>query len=313
MRLPRQVRDYRDVDPLTHGVDRGELLYDRLAALGLAVEGRRLLDVGCGYGGLAIAASRRGASVTAVDADASNVEVVQRRTANGDGHGLNVRQASVLDLPFPENSFEYATMIGVLEWVGYSDLDSSVATVQARGLAEIRRVLRPDGRLIIGTKNRLFPRYLWRDAQLGKPLLNVLPRGLADRLAWRMTGGPYRAHINSLRGWRRLLAAGGFRLETAHVPLYHYQYPLGLVPVTHRGSVRPFLERAAEQVPAHIVSAGLEQGRLGRRAYYEAIAWLGALSVGAGTFLLVCVPDGACPISLAPTPRRPGDRPELPA
>lgn len=61
---------------------------------GLELRGRRVADVGCGSGVLAIAAARRGAEVVAVDLDAVAVAVT-RENAVANGVHLDVRHGSV--------------------------------------------------------------------------------------------------------------------------------------------------------------------------------------------------------------------------
>ncbi|PYC63855.1 SAM-dependent methyltransferase [Streptomyces tateyamensis] len=97
-------------------------------------EGTRVLDIGTGTGTVAAAACARGARVTAVDAEPSMVELA----------ALNVPAARVQlgllpDLPFADGEFEAITGNFVLNHVGQP----------ARALAELRRLLRPGGRLAL--------------------------------------------------------------------------------------------------------------------------------------------------------------------
>ena len=70
-----------------------------------AIEGERALDVGCGPGALtAELVSRLGAdAVAAVDPSEPFVTAARERNP-----GVDVRQASAAELPFPENSFDAA-------------------------------------------------------------------------------------------------------------------------------------------------------------------------------------------------------------
>ena len=67
---------------------------------GLELAGRRVADVGCGSGVLAIAAARRGAGVVAVDIDADAVAVT-RENAAVNGVRLDVRHGGVQMLDGP--------------------------------------------------------------------------------------------------------------------------------------------------------------------------------------------------------------------
>lgn len=99
----------------------------------------RVLDVGAGLGGPArFFAEARGCQVTGIDLSAEYVDVANALTRRC---GLDARtsfqQGTALALPFPEASFDVATVIHV----GMNIED------KAQLFRELRRVLRPDGRL----------------------------------------------------------------------------------------------------------------------------------------------------------------------
>ncbi|GAA2447004.1 hypothetical protein GCM10010191_75260 [Actinomadura vinacea] len=96
--------------------------------------GTKLLDVGTGPGVVPAEAMRRGAEVAAVDADPEMAE-----TAAGNVPGLDVRVAVLPELPFDGETFDAVVGNFVINHVG----DPGAA------LAELRRVLRPGGRLAL--------------------------------------------------------------------------------------------------------------------------------------------------------------------
>src|SRR6476620_10973875 len=98
--------------------------------------GTRVLDVGTGPGVVAGAAVARGARVTAVDAEPSMAEAAARNVP-----GLDVRLAVLPDLPLPDGEFDAVTGNFVIHATGDP----------AAVLAELRRVLRPGGRLALST------------------------------------------------------------------------------------------------------------------------------------------------------------------
>ncbi|MET9539700.1 class I SAM-dependent methyltransferase [Streptomyces sp. NPDC006553] len=111
--------------------------YERPAMLALAgdVAGRRILDAGCGAGSLSAALRERGAVVTGVDASAAMLALARRRL--GEDTALHV--ADLRDpLPFDDGAFDDVAASLVLHY-----LEDWGPT-----LAELRRVLRPGGRLI---------------------------------------------------------------------------------------------------------------------------------------------------------------------
>ena len=111
--------------------------YERPAMLALAgdVAGRRILDVGCGAGPLFAALRDRGAIVTGFDKSAGMLELARRRL--GDDADLQVADLGS-PLPSPDDTFDDVVASLVLHYLE----DWGPA------LAELRRVLKPGGRLI---------------------------------------------------------------------------------------------------------------------------------------------------------------------
>lgn len=110
-----------------------------------ALEGRRVLDLGCGGGLLAEPLAQAGAEVTGIDISANALRVA-RAHAQHSGLEINYLLAPAEDLPFEEASFDIVVAFDVLEHV--SDLP--------RVIGEVARVLRPGGKLIYDTMNRTF-------------------------------------------------------------------------------------------------------------------------------------------------------------
>jgi SAM-dependent methyltransferase len=112
--------------------------YERPAILALAgdVAGRRILDAGCGSGPLFAALRDRGARVAGFDASAGMVEQARRR--RGDDADLRVAELG-RPLPYPDGAFDDVIASLVLHYLE----DWGPA------LAELRRVLRPGGRLVV--------------------------------------------------------------------------------------------------------------------------------------------------------------------
>ena len=99
----------------------------------------RILDVGCGTGGNLEMLSEFGA-VEGVDVSNDAVEFCRARGV------APVKQAVAEDLPYDDGSFDLVTGFDVIE-----HLDDDVA-----GLREMRRVLRPGGRVLL-----IVPAFMW--------------------------------------------------------------------------------------------------------------------------------------------------------
>ncbi|MDH6580760.1 SAM-dependent methyltransferase [Kitasatospora sp. MAP5-34] len=97
-------------------------------------EGARVLDVGTGTGTVAAAACERGAKVTAVDAEPSMVELAGQTAPSAE-----VVTAVLPELPFEDSAFDAVVGNFVLNHVGRP----------RDALAELRRVVRPGGRIAL--------------------------------------------------------------------------------------------------------------------------------------------------------------------
>jgi len=150
---------------MTAGLDRR---WRRLTAEATVRPGDAVLDACCGTGDLAVADARAGGLVTGLDFSAPMLERSRRKAPD-----LEWIEGDLLALPFADASFDAAT-------VGFG-----VRNVEdlPRALAELRRVLRPGGRLgvleITRPRGLLAPFYrLWFDGVV--PLLGkLLPGGSA--------------------------------------------------------------------------------------------------------------------------------------
>jgi demethylmenaquinone methyltransferase / 2-methoxy-6-polyprenyl-1,4-benzoquinol methylase len=114
---------------MTAGLDRR---WRRLTAETVVRPGDRVLDACCGTGDLAVAAARAGGTVTGLDFSERMLERARRKAPE-----LEWVRGDLLALPFGEAAFDAAT-------VGFGV--RNVEDLQ-RALRELRRVLRPGGRL----------------------------------------------------------------------------------------------------------------------------------------------------------------------
>jgi len=110
-----------------------------------AFAGRTTLEIGLGYGTVAERLARQGADYHGLDLAAGPVAMARARLARVPGARPEaVLQGSVLQLPYDDATFDHVVSIGCLHHTG--DLFGAVA--------EVRRVLRPGGRLLLMVYNR---------------------------------------------------------------------------------------------------------------------------------------------------------------
>jgi glycosyltransferase involved in cell wall biosynthesis/SAM-dependent methyltransferase len=105
----------------------------------LDVAGKRVLEIGTGEGAESEQLIRRGARWSGVDLTPESVERVATRLTLRKLPFDDLHRASVLDLPFPDATFDVVFTHGVLHHV--PDIH--------RAQREIRRVLHPDGELVV--------------------------------------------------------------------------------------------------------------------------------------------------------------------
>jgi demethylmenaquinone methyltransferase/2-methoxy-6-polyprenyl-1,4-benzoquinol methylase len=107
---------------------------ERAADLAAVGPGSRALDVATGTGDLAIALRARGAQVVGSDFAEKMLELARRKAPD-----IAFEQGNALELGYPDDSFDAATV-----GFGARNFDDL-----SRGIAEMARVVRPGGRVVI--------------------------------------------------------------------------------------------------------------------------------------------------------------------
>lgn len=170
----------------------------------------RLIDLGCGTGRLALDFAARGFDVVAVDLSKHMLEVT-RRKRDQLGLSLEVLEGNICDLSSIESSsFDYAISM-------FSTLGMVVGIEsRRRAMAEIHRLLKPEGLFGLHVHNRWFNlfdpqgrRWLWSD--LARQAMGI--SGAGDKVQSRYRGIPnLRLHLFTAGELRRELHRAGFRV-----------------------------------------------------------------------------------------------------
>jgi SAM-dependent methyltransferase len=170
------------------------------------------LDVGCGTGALAARLAGAGYETVGVDPSEGMLEVLRRRSPH-----VRAVRASAESLPFPDDSFDVVLTVAVLHHIADRDR-------VRRTLAEMVRVARPNGRVLLWDHNPRNP--YWG---------NVMARVPQDTGDERLI--PEEELLEGLR------AAGAEVLLSAQLGLVPDFVPRRLV------GVAAAAERAAERTP----------------------------------------------------------------
>ncbi len=170
--------------------------------------GMRVLDVGCGRGEILRHCARLGARACGVDYAPVALRMAwEVAMADEETRGvMGVYQANAKRLPFPAACFDRVLMFDLVEHLHPWELD--------RALAEARRVLRPDGRLIIHTApNVWYDRYAYPLVRLVRMLMRQGARYPKDPRA--IIPANLDVHVNeqSVTSLRRVLRRAGFRAQ----------------------------------------------------------------------------------------------------
>lgn len=111
--------------------------------------GRRILDVGCGTGVVALALAERRSRCWGVDPSEEMLEVARARV----GRGVGLKRGRAEDLPFKDGWFERVLLRLVVHLVE-----------RPKAFAEAFRVLAPNGRLVLATFDPANFAHLWLNA-----------------------------------------------------------------------------------------------------------------------------------------------------
>ncbi len=126
---------------------------ERSVVLDLAgpLAAREVLDVGCGDGAYALAAARAGARVTGLDRSTAALARARER-AGSERLAVDLLVGDIGTLPLPADRFDLVLAVTVLCFV----------EEPARAVAEMARVLRPGGLLVLGELGKWSTWAAWR-------------------------------------------------------------------------------------------------------------------------------------------------------
>jgi len=201
------------------------------------------LDIGSGYGAITHSLACSLSEVYSVEPIPERIEFTQARLRQEGLSNVRLIQASAIELPFFEESFDLVVANGVLEWVGEWDLERNPRVAQLRFLTAARRLLKKHGVMVISIENRFgYGYFLGQVDHSGIPYTSLVPRRLATFLLRRHQPAHYRTVLNSrreyrtytysVRGYRKLLREAGFADVTHYWADPGYNQPYALIPLS---------------------------------------------------------------------------------
>ncbi|MFC1837489.1 class I SAM-dependent methyltransferase [Thermodesulfobacteriota bacterium] len=194
-----------------------------------------VLDIGSGWGNIALTLSRLCRQVYCCDVNLTNLRLLNVRMRDREIDNVMAFQYepnAPLRLPFSDSSIDVVLLNGVLEWMGSVEISDSPGKLQLEGLKEIRRVLKPQGALYIGIENRYSISTLRGQRVHGElPFVGLFPRLISNLITKLVRRVSHRTYIYSLGGYRRLLRMAGFEQIDFYMPYPSYHHPNYLIPL----------------------------------------------------------------------------------
>jgi SAM-dependent methyltransferase len=180
--------------------------------LNVSPEGR-VLEIGPGLGQGTVLLAERFSEVFVLEVVPSQADfVAQRMRQSGIGNVEVACGGDACRLPYKNESFDAIAINLVFEWCGVRDKRDTPASLQARLLREVFRVLKPGGKMFLSTKNRFSLGYLLggRDEHYSDmPFGSALPRWMARGLEYLSGRTQSRALLHSYSGLKGMIEAAG--------------------------------------------------------------------------------------------------------
>lgn len=170
-----------------------------------------ILEIGAGCGALTSLLCEKAHQVVAVELSKRRAEIIQERLKNK--NNLSIYVGSIEDITF-EETFDYITLIGVLEYAGKY---WSGSKPYSSFLQFVRKLLKPDGTLILAIENRFGLKY-WAGAR----------EDHTGRVFDGIEGYPEDASLMTFGKLEleKLLSESGFHDIDFYYPMPDYKLPL---------------------------------------------------------------------------------------
>ncbi len=197
--LPRDVVQF--------GPDLDDEQFQKLLAAVGPLEGRRVLDLGCGAGAASVAIARRGARVIAVESSTARLTQA-RQAADVAGVKVEFHHSDLADLAFLRaDSVEL--VVAVYSLAGVQDL--------GRVFRQLHRIMRPEGALVLSLPH---PMAMMLEADPDDQQTPYLTRtAWSDQaITWRSGGDEGVTHVHQVGEVFTTLLRSNFRVDAILEP-----------------------------------------------------------------------------------------------
>jgi SAM-dependent methyltransferase len=171
------------------------------------------LDVGAGSGIVSACLSPDYDKGYALELQKVFVDFMNQRFAEDAIHNVEVVHGNALAIPLRDGVVDLAAINCLLQWIPHSDPNSDPRQVQLRLLREVRRCLKPGGKVVLAVDNAWHHRQLRRQARNS---VNSAP------------GRTSRRFDHSYFGYRRLLSEAGYTQVRLYVLMPQCEQPVDI-------------------------------------------------------------------------------------
>ena len=226
-----------------------------------------VLEIGCGLGAITNMLCEKCKSVKAVELSKKRATAALLRCRQQEN--LEIIVGNLNDIEF-EEKFDYITLIGVLEYqVNYTDTDNPFVNF----LSTIRKLLKPDGKLLIAIENKYGLKY-WCGApedHTGVPFDGMNQYAVGSKIA----------RTFSKKELDNIIKDSGFRNTFFYYPLPDYKLPT----VIYSEKYLPQAENLMNMLPYYTTNATLVAGE---SSIYRDLIDNNVFEFFANSFLVEC-------------------------
>jgi len=230
-------------------------------------KGKKVLEIGCGYGGITETLAEKFGNVDALDACFELLEFTQLRLESAGISNVNLKFVPIFEEYFQRNlegNYDLIVINGVLEWIGSGTSQSSPYSHQSNFLKKCESLLSKDGEIFLAIENRWYPKWWVRDPHSKLPMTAILPRKFANRISKSKLNEEYRTWIYSRFGIYNLFYKSNLSVFQELYVLMTYRSPKW---ISDRSAFRRRRNRELIEIPSVFWNSMIKNGILRRLVF----------------------------------------------